>query len=97
MKEILNGQNGRSTRKNMGNACPFSSSGWIFVVIDSVRDEYKLVDIFNKDGEYLAQFETDISTDWLSFNNGKAYAVAAIDEYKFITRYNFEILGYRDN
>lgn len=72
-------------------------NGWIFVVVDSVRDEYKLVDIFNKDGEYLAQFETDISTDWLSFNNGKAYAVATIDDYKFIKRYNFEILGYRDN
>ncbi|UCC40629.1 MAG: 6-bladed beta-propeller [Candidatus Aminicenantes bacterium] len=72
-------------------------NGWIFVVVDSVRDESKLVDIFNKDGEYLAQFETDISTDWLSFNNGKAYAVATIDDYKFIKRYNFEILGYRDN
>jgi len=72
-------------------------NGWIFVVVDSVRDESKLVDIFSKGGEYLAQFETDISTDWLSFNNGKAYAVATIDDYKFIKRYNFEILGYRDN
>jgi hypothetical protein len=72
-------------------------NGWIFVVVDSVRDGSTLVDIFNKDGEYLAQFETDISTDWLSFNNGKAYTVATIDDYKFIKRYNFEILGYRDN
>lgn len=72
-------------------------NGWIFVVVDSVRDGSKLVDIFNKDGEYLAQFETDISTDWLSFNNGKAYAVAMIDDYKFIKRYNFKILGYKDN
>lgn len=75
----------------------FMENGWIFVVVDSVRDESKLIDIFNKDGEYLAQFETDISTDWLSFNNGKAYAVATIDDYKFIKRYNFEILGYKDN
>jgi len=67
---------------------------WIFVVVDSVRDGNTLVDIFGKDGEYLAQFETDISTDWLSFNNGKAYTVATIDDYKFIKRYNFEILGY---
>lgn len=72
-------------------------NGWIFVLVDSVRDESKLVDIFNKDGEYLAQFETDISTDWLSFNNGKAYAVATINDYKFIKRYTFKILGYRDN
>jgi len=72
-------------------------NGWIFVVVDSVRDGSNLVDVFNKDGEYLAQYETDVSTDWLSFNNGKAYAVATIDDYKFIKRYNFEILGYRDN
>ena len=66
-------------------------------MVDSVRDGSKLIDIFNNDGEYLAQFETDIPTDWLSFNNGKAYVVATIDDYKFIKRYNFEILGYRDN
>ena len=72
-------------------------NGWIFVVVDSVRDGSTLVDIFNKDGEYLAQFETDVPTDWLSFNNGKAYAVATIDDYKYIKRYNFEILGYKDN
>ncbi len=47
-------------------------NGWIFVVIDSIRDESKWDDIFNKDGEYLAQFVTDVSTDWLFFNNGKA-------------------------
>jgi len=72
-------------------------NGWIFVVVDSLRDGSTLVDIFSKDGEYLAQFETDISTDGLSFNNGKAYAVATVDDYKFIKRYNFEILGYKDN
>jgi len=72
-------------------------NGWIFVVVDSVRDGSTLVDIFNKDGEYLAQFETDVPTDWLSFNNGKAYAVGTIDNYEFIKRYNFEILGYKDN
>jgi len=72
-------------------------NGWIFVLVDSVRDGSALVDIFNEDGEYLAQFETDVPTDWLSFNNGKAYAVATIDDYKFIKRYNFEILGYKGN
>jgi len=72
-------------------------NGWIFVVIDSVRDGSKLIDIFNQDGEYLAQFETNVPSDWLSFNNGKAYAVTMIDDYKYIKRYNFEILGYNDN
>ncbi|UCE22916.1 MAG: 6-bladed beta-propeller [Candidatus Aminicenantes bacterium] len=72
-------------------------SGWIFVIVDSVRDGSTLVDIFNKDGEYLAQFETDVPTDWLFFNNGKAYAVATIDDYKYIKRYNFKIVGNNDN
>ncbi len=72
-------------------------NGWIFVVVDSVRDGSKLIDIFNKDGEYLARFETDISTDWLSFNNGKAYSVATIDDYKFIKRYDYKILGYQND
>ncbi len=67
-------------------------NGWIFVVVDSVRDGSALIDIFNKDGEYLAQFETDVPTDWLSFNNGKAYSVATIDDYNFIKRYNFKII-----
>ena len=72
-------------------------NGWIFVVVDSVSADFKMIDIFDENGEYLAQFETDISTDWLSFNNGKAYAVATIDDYKFIKRYNFEILEHEKN
>lgn len=68
-------------------------NGWIFVVVDSERDGSKFVDIFNEDGEFLAQFETDIPTEGLTFKNGKAYAVATINDYKFIKRYNFEILG----
>jgi hypothetical protein len=69
-------------------------NGWIFVVVDSVYERSKLIDIFDKDGRFLAQFETDISTDGLSFNNGKAYAVETINGYKFIKRYNFEIKGF---
>ncbi len=71
-------------------------NGWIFVVVDSLREDYKLVDIFNEEGEYLARFETDIPTDGLSFNNGKAYAVATEDDYKFIRRYNIDILENSD-
>lgn len=72
-------------------------NGWIFVIVDSVRDGSALVDIFNEDGEYLTQFETDVPTDRLSFNNGKAYAVVKIDDYEYIKRYSFKILGYKDN
>ena len=71
-------------------------NGWVFVVVDSTWPESALVDIFNQGGAYLGQFETDIPTDQLFFNNGKAYAVATIDDYEFVKRYSFEILGYND-
>lgn len=67
-------------------------NGWIFVVVDSTHNTAQLVDIFNENGEYLAQFETNIAAEQLFFNNGKAYTVATIDDYKFIKRFKFDIL-----
>jgi len=72
-------------------------NGWIFVVVDSTRPKSSLVDIFNQGGAYLGQFETDIPTEQLFFNNGKAYAVATIEDYEYVKRYSFVILGYNDN
>jgi len=66
-------------------------NGWIFVVVDSGQTDSVLVDIFDQEGQYLAQFETDIPTEQLFFKNGKAYAVATVDDYKFVKRYRFEI------
>lgn len=71
-------------------------NGWIFVIVNSVRGQYALVDIFDENGKYLAQFETDISTDGLFFKNGKAYALATKDDYKIVKRYRFEIQEFRD-
>jgi hypothetical protein len=68
-------------------------NGWIFVVVDSMRGGLRLVDIFNQEGEYLAQFETDIPTEQLIFRNGKAYTVATIDDYQYIKRYKIAIVG----
>ena len=68
-------------------------NGWIFVVVDSMRGGLQLIDIFNREGEYLAQFETDIPTEHLIFKNGHAYAVEIIDDFPYIKRYRFEILG----
>lgn len=70
-------------------------NGWILVLADSMGDESTVVDIFNERGVYLARFETGIATDGLAFNNGYAYAVAAIDDFMFIKRYDFEIMGMR--
>lgn len=68
-------------------------NGWIFVVVDSYHAEYTLIDIFSKDGKYLAQFKTDIPTEDLTFKNGMLYTIATIDDFKFVKRYKFEILG----
>lgn len=68
-------------------------NGWIFVVIDSYQAQNTLIDIFSIDGKYLAQFKTDIPTEDLTFKNGKLYTVATIDDFKFVKRYKFEILG----
>jgi hypothetical protein len=68
-------------------------NGWIFVLVESSGGGPKLVDIFDHNGEYLAQFETKIATDSLSFNNGYAYAVATVNDYRFVKRYTVEILG----
>jgi hypothetical protein len=68
-------------------------NGWIFVVVDSMRGGLRLVDIFNQEGEYLAQFETDLPTEQLIFRNGKAYTVATIDDYQYIKRYKIAIVG----
>lgn len=66
-------------------------NGWIFVVVDSAESNSVLVDIFDQEGQYIAAFETNIPTEELFFKNGKAYAVATIDGYKFIKRYRYTV------
>jgi len=72
-------------------------NGWLFVVVDSMRGAAKSIDIFNERGEYLARFETDVPTERLFFNNGKAYSIAYVKDYPYIKRYGFQILGYDDD
>jgi len=72
-------------------------NGWLFVVVDSGEEDAKLIDIFDQDGKYIAQFTTAVSTDRLIFKNGKAYAVATENDYRFVKRYNYEIQEFRNN
>jgi len=67
-------------------------NGWIFVVVDSYRVKNTLIDIFSQDGKYLAHFTSAIPVEDLTFENGKLYAVASIDDFKFIKRYDFKVL-----
>jgi hypothetical protein len=72
-------------------------NGWLFVVVDSGEEDAKLIDLFDQDGKYIAQFTTSVSTDRLIFKNGKAYAIDTVNDYRYVKRYNYEIQEYRDN
>jgi len=71
-------------------------NGWIFAVVDSSEKDARLIDIFDKDGRYIAQFTESVPTDGLIFKNGKAYALAIENDYRFVKRYRYEIQEYRD-
>jgi len=75
-------------------------NGWLAVIVDSVEDEYTLIDIFNQEGKYIAHFKTPIPAEgilsgYLYFKNGKAYAVITEDEYWYVKRYNIELQEYK--
>lgn len=80
-------------------------NGWLAVIVDSRENEYTLFDIFDKEGKYIAHFRTTVpllptegfNEHQFFFKNGKAYAVAEENEYKFVKRYSFEIQEYKDN
>jgi hypothetical protein len=68
-------------------------NGWLFVIVEIMPSSAALIDIFDQEGIYLGQFEIDIPTEQLFFNNGKGYTIAAIDDYEYVKRYRFEITG----
>lgn len=70
---------------------------WLFVVVDLGEDDAKLIDVFDQDGKYIAQFTTSVSTDRLIFKNGKAYAITTENDYRYVKRYNYEIQEFRNN
>jgi len=81
-------------------------NGRLAVSVDSVENEYTLFDIFDQEGRYIAHFKATeltlpaegiVSEFFFFFKNGKAYAVATEDDYRFAKRYNFEIQEYKDN
>lgn len=72
-------------------------NGWLFVVVDSGDEAAKLIDIFDQDGKYISQFTTSVSTDRLIFKNGKAYAVATENDYRYVKRYSYGIQEFRNN
>jgi len=72
-------------------------NGWLLVIIDSSDKDSKLIDIFDLDGKYIAQFTTSVSTNSLIFKKGKAYALVIENDYRFVKRYRYEIQEFKDN
>jgi len=72
-------------------------NGWLFVVVDSGDEEAKLIDLFDHDGKYIAQFTTSVSTDRIIFKNGKAYALDTVNDFRYVKRYNYEIQEFKNN
>lgn len=71
-------------------------NGWIAVVVDHIENEYTLMDIFDKQGKYVSQFETSIPIQNLFFKNDKAYSLAIENDYRYVKRFNFEIQEKRN-
>jgi hypothetical protein len=77
-------------------------NGWLFVIVETIEGEYSLIDIFDKDGKYIAQFKTPVTSkgilsEFLFFKNGKAYSVASENDYLFVKRYKYEIQEFKNN
>ncbi len=78
------------------NAFTLMDNGWIAVVVDYITDEYTLIDLFDRQGKYIAQFEAKIPIANLLFKNNKAYALAIENDFRYVKRYGYEIQEYRD-
>lgn len=79
------------------DAFTLMENGWIFVVVDYIENEYTLIDLFDRQGRYISQFEAKIPIQNLFFKNGKAYALAIVNDYRYVKRYSFEIQEKRNN
>jgi hypothetical protein len=80
-----------------GQSYTLMENGWLALIVDSVKGEYTIFDLFNQEGRYIANFKTTVPVEGLFFNNGKAYSVATENDYLFVKRYTFEIQEYKDN
>lgn len=69
-------------------------NGWLYVVVDAIKGDYALIDLFDEQGTYIGQFSSNIPTIELYFQNNLAYAVVTEDHYKFIKTYAYEIQDY---
>jgi hypothetical protein len=73
--------------------CYPMDNGWLFVVEDSLLESSR-IDLFDQKGVYIGRFDTDLPVSLLTFANGKAYAVADVEGFKYVKRYGYTIQNY---
>ncbi len=73
--------------------CAPMDNGWYFVIEDSTL-ESSMIDLFDGQGVYIGRFETTIPVGQLAFVNGKAYAVAEVEGYKYVKRFGYSVIAY---
>jgi len=72
-------------------------NGWLAVVVDAIEGDYTIFDLFDEEGRYIAHFKASIPMANLFFKNGKVYALAIVNDYRYVKRYNFEIQEKRND
>jgi hypothetical protein len=78
------------------NKFALMENGWLAVVVDHKEGEFTLFDLFDRQGKYIAQFEAKIPVANLLFKNGKAYALAIENDYRYVKRYGYEIQEFKN-
>jgi hypothetical protein len=62
-------------------------NGWLVLIVDYAKGEYAILDLFDQEGRYIANFKATVPVEGLFFNNGKAYAIATEEGYKFVIKF----------
>lgn len=81
-------------RSGFNQSFTLMENGWLALIVDYAEGEYTIFDLFDQEGRYIGNFKTTIPAEGLFFNNGKAYAIATEEGYKFVKRYGIEIQEY---
>ena len=81
----------------MNQSFSLMENGWLALIADLIKDEYTLFDLFDEEGRYIAQFKTTIPGEGLFFKNGKAYAIATDEGYKFVKRFTIKFQELKGN
>ena len=70
----------------------FDDKGRLIVIVDEAKGA-AVLDVFDVSGRWIMRTGAEIPVEGLLFRNGKAYAVATIDDYRFVKRFAVKEVG----